>query len=100
MSEVIQGNDFEAQFGHDAAQNVNLTKYDALNRALDIESFHTFVDYLLKRGPGGDHNGEVWSIRQKHWRNASKLAKPQLFRLVLKTSKLGSISNFYRRVFH
>ena len=72
LSEVIQGNDFEAQFGHDAAQKLNLTKYDALNRAFDIESFHTFVDYLLQRGPGGDHNGEVWSIRQKHWRNASK----------------------------
>ena len=68
MSEIIQGNDFEAAYGAEAAQNVNTTKYDALNTALDIESFHVFVDYLIKRGPGGGHDGTVWDVRQKHWR--------------------------------
>jgi len=75
MSEVIQGNEYEASFGSEAAASVNLTRYDALNQAFDIESFHVFVDYLIKRGPGGGHDGVVWDTRQKHWRRAVDVCK-------------------------
>ena len=75
MSEVIQGNEYEASFGSEAAASVNLTRYDALNQAFDIESFHVFVDYLIKRGPGGGHDGVVWDTRQKHWRNVCLRSK-------------------------
>ena len=92
MSEIIQGNDFEAAYGAEAAQNVNTTKYDALNTALDIESFHVFVDYLIKRGPGGGHDGTVWDVRQKHWRYIIGFFIKTIFPISLTTVKLVRLS--------
>ena len=75
MSEVIQGNDFEFKYGWEAKKSVNLTSYNAANLALDVQSFHGFVDYLIERGPGGGHDGKVWDTRQKHWRRAVDICK-------------------------
>ena len=68
--EIHKGNEYEKDFGNDAKTHLDLTKYNAANRILDIESFHTFIHYLIARGPGGDHDGNVWDTRQKHWRES------------------------------
>ena len=68
--EIHKGNEYEKDFGNEAKTHLDLTKYNAANRMLDIESFHTFIHYLIARGPGGDHDGNVWDTRQKHWRES------------------------------
>ena len=73
--EIHKGNQFEMDFGKDAKANLDLTKYNAASRMLDIESFHTFIHYLIARGPGGDHDGKVWDTRQKHWRETVQINK-------------------------
>jgi len=73
--EIHKGNQFEMEFGKDAKVNLDLTKYNAASQMLDIESFHTFIHYLIARGPGGDHDGKVWDTRQKHWRRVIDVCK-------------------------
>ena len=73
--EIHKGNQFEMDFGKEAKVNLDLTKYNAASRMLDIESFHTFIHYLIARGPGGDHDGKVWDTRQKHWRETVQINK-------------------------
>ena len=77
--EIHKGNQFEMEFGKDAKVNLDLTKYNAASRMLDIESFHTFINYLIARGPGGDHDGKVWDTRQKHWRETVQINKNDSF---------------------
>ena len=79
--EIHKGNQFEMDFGKEAKKNLDLTKYNAANRMLDIESFHTFIHYLIARGPGGDHDGKVWDTRQKHWRETVQINKNAKLRL-------------------
>ena len=37
---------------------------------MDIEGFHSFVKYLIAKGPGGN-----WGSRQRHWRRYMDVCK-------------------------
>lgn len=78
--EIIKGGESggEAEYGWTAkvaVEQEGLNQYNLLNKALDIEGFHVFVDYLIKRGPGGGNDGKVWETRQKHWRRIVDVCK-------------------------
>ena len=40
---------------------------------MDIEGFHSFVKYLIAKGPGGN-----WGSRQRHWRRYMDVCKGKL----------------------
>ena len=81
--------------------------YETLNKALDIAAFHTFVEYLVARGPGGTNysnqrpgrnsNSEVgsqgpWDTRQKHWRRIVDVCKI----CSIEWDFVGKVETFYQ----
>ena len=58
--QLYKGNELEERlFGH-IRKDIDLSQYKAALQAFDIVGFHTFVTYLVNRGPDDD-----W-IKDKH----------------------------------
>ena len=52
--DIAKGNRLEEKiYGH-IKDELDLTEYNAARQALDITAFHTFVKYLVDRGPDDD----------------------------------------------
>ena len=52
--DIVKGNRLEAKLFDHIREEIDLTEYNAARQAFDITSFHTFVKYLVERGPDDD----------------------------------------------